>query len=388
MSKSHLFLVGLGLLTILLSPGPLQAIASPGDSARVLLDWLLLAEADFSTLQQAFRESAAPKQQRLKHLNTALAQPEARLPEIGYPLLLEKIQLEEDLRILHEQADLQRLRLRYRKSIDMLKLLYEKILSMDHHFTSLRTNHQILRISNPHTYPEFTGIRRQLEDRLQRRFHFTLPAFMGSNPYLSAMYSLAGLALGGGNRLEQDQMERLSCILDFTVRMHQDLNIIYYETEYLCDANLTLKKECEALFAECTRQVGYTTTLPDCRTRDNWETLYSHLETYIEAALQNDSGTEIQHLKMYANLQFAIDRIVHFLEQYSAFVNQGNAYYKKFARIIANYDNLQTCASALPASFHQLKGDIDITLLKFNSAYALPEIQGSRLKDLLYGIGD
>ena len=36
----------------------------------------------------------------------------------------------------------------------------------------------------------------------------------------------------------------------------------------------------------------------------------------------------------------------------------------------------------------QLKTDIDQTLDKFNSAYRMPEVQGSKLKDMLYGTFD
>ena len=80
--------------------------------------------------------------------------------------------------------------------------------------------------------------------------------------------------------------------------------------------------------------------------------------------------------------------MVHFIEKYCAFVAQGNEYYKKFSKIVNNYANEKTCSGTLPDTFTQLKADIGITLEKFNSAYNLPEIQGSRLKDLLYGAGE
>jgi hypothetical protein len=39
----------------------------------------------------------------------------------------------------------------------------------------------------------------------------------------------------------------------------------------------------------------------------------------------------------------------------------------------------------MPAQYKQLKADIEQTLEKFNSAYKMPEVQGSKLKDMLYG---
>ena len=89
--------------------------------------------------------------------------------------------------------------------------------------------------------------------------------------------------------------------------------------------------------------------------------------------------------KAETNLLFAIDRVVQFITRYSDFVNQGNEYYKKFAKIADSYENEKACSTVLPDQFKQLKNDIDETLDKFNSAYKMPEVQGSKLKDMLYG---
>jgi hypothetical protein len=175
--------------------------------------------------------------------------------------------------------------------------------------------------------------------------------------------------------------------------MYNDLNVIYYETGYLFDANLTLKKDCEALFSDCSRQVGYTITLEGCRQSDDWERLYSLLDNLVSKALGENNATpgmasqpDAKLLnKAGTNLQFAIDRVVQFINRYSDFVNEGNEYYKKFAKIADSYENERTCSSILPDQFKQLKADIDQTLEKFNSAYRMPEVQGSKLKDMLYG---
>lgn len=368
---------------------PLQVFASPppSDSIYHFDRWLEQSEIVFTTWQNNVQQQLECPQQRLQQLNFILLQSPTLSPEAGYRLLLEKIQLEEQIRQYETEADLKLLRLRYRKSIELLKILYEKILSMDHHFTSLSTSQQIQRISNPHEYPEFRLMKTMLDDRIKKKSGFSLPSIMDSNPYLSAMYSIVGLALGANDtRQDKAQLEKLACILDFTVRMHQDLNIIYYETEYLHDSNLNLKRECELLFSDCARQVGYTTSLASCRNNDDWEQLYTQLDTYIEQALNTGDLTSLPQKKARANLQFAIDRIIHFLDKYCAFVAQGDEYYKKFGKIAGGYTHEITCTEVLPESFNRLKNDIEITLEKFNSAYKLPEIQGSRLKDLLYGI--
>lgn len=48
---------------------------------------------------------------------------------------------------------------RYRKSIELIKFLYEKILGLDHHFSSLQTHQNVQQLSNPHHYPEFQETR-------------------------------------------------------------------------------------------------------------------------------------------------------------------------------------------------------------------------------------
>jgi len=371
-------------------PAAAHAASPPADSLFQFLPWIEQTERTFETCRQTYERKTAGPRQHLNRLNAALNQPEALRPETGYPLLLEKIRLEAQLQALREESDLKLLRLRYRKSIEMLKLLYEKILSMDHHFTSLRTNQQVLRISNPHEYPEFKELKTVLDERIKRKSGFTLPAVMETNPFLSAAFSIVGLALSSKqDKPDRNQLDKIACILDFTVRMHQDLHVVYYETEYLRDANLTLKKECETLFAECTRQIGYTIPLAICRDNDDWERLYLQLDHYIDNTAGLAAGADaLAPKKARANLQFAIDRVVHYIEKYCAFVAQGNEYYKKFAKIVGNYSNETACSATLPETFGQLKNDIDTTLDKFNSAYNLPEIQGSRLKDLLYGFGD
>ena len=99
------------------------------------------------------------------------------------------------------------------------------------------------------------------------------------------------------------------------------------------------------------------------------------------------AGAPDQKLVMRAttNLQFSIDRVAQFIEKYSGFVGQGSEYYKKFSKIASSYENEKACSETLPAQFKQLKEDIDLTLDKFNSAYRMPEVQGSKLKDMLYG---
>lgn len=352
------------------------------------------SDRELAELLRQYEDAAAPLQNRLQEVNRSLHNPNTINAELGFKLIWERIQLEDALKQLQEEQKLKSIKLRYRKGIEIVKMLYEKILGMDHHFSSLKAQQNLLKISNPHHYPEFKDAKSAMEDKLKRKYNFTLPTLLQGNPFLSATFSIVGMMMGSGDDKEKKEaQDKIPCILDFTVRMYNDLNVIYYETGYLRDANLTLKKDCEALFSDCARQVGYTITLDGCRQSDDWERLYALLDNLVAKALGENiamPGMPPQPdvkllLRAETNLQFAIDRVVQFINRYSDFVNQGNEYYKKFAKIADSYENEKACASVLPDEFRQLKSDIDQTLEKFNSAYRMPEVQGSKLKDMLYG---
>jgi hypothetical protein len=372
--------------------------SSPIDSTSTWMQpWIFNAESDFDQLDRAFQDQVAPLENRLAEVKKELNNPCTRTAEEGYHLIWERLQLQDEIERMEADNALKNTKLRYRKGIEIVKMLYEKILSMDHHFSSLKAQQDMLKIANPHNYPEFKEVQTMIEEKVKKKSGITFPAVLQSNPYLSAAFSIVGMVMNGNDEKDKEKkasMEKIACIMDFTVRMYNDMNVIYYETGYLRDANLTLKKDCEVLFAECGRQVGYTITLEGCRNSDDWERLYSLLDNVVSKSL-GESGTTTPGApavpdpklveKTATNLQFAIDRILLFINRYSDFVNQGNEYYKKFAKITENYENEKTCAEAVPDQFKQLKDDIEQTIDKFNSAYRMPEVQGSKLKDMLYG---
>ena len=405
-TKTFLQSAGLFMLLALFQIHAAQASTHPKDSVSVWIQpWIEVAYADLNQLERDYFDHIEPFRVRLQDVNQTLSDPRNRTPECGFQLLWEKIQLEETLDALQEEHELKLLKVRYRKSIEIIKMLYEKVLSMDHHLSSLKAQQGLSNLSNPHNYPEFKEAKTIIEDRMKKKFNFQMPTLFQSNPFLSAAFSIVGMAVGGGeDKDKKESIDKIACVLDFTVRMHNDLNVIYYETGYLRDANLTLKKECESLFSDCARQVGYTIPLISCRDGDDWERLYGMLDSYVAKALgetpnnlitagnyppANNGMAPLPDLRLLGkattNLQFSIDRVGSFIEKYSNFVSQGGEYYKKFSKIASSYENEKTCSSTLPDQFKQLKNDIDETLDKFNSAYKMPEVQGSKLKDMLYG---
>ncbi|MCB0643418.1 MAG: hypothetical protein KDC44_17330, partial [Phaeodactylibacter sp.] len=187
-----------------------------------------------------------------------------------------------------------------------------------------------------------------------------------------------------------EDLDKIACILDFTVRMSSDLGVIQHETEYLKSANQQLRIACEALFEDYVKVIAYYVPLEKCRNNDDWEALARQLDLFVDrlqvepynnpVAMQ--SSTDI---RAKVDLEFATQRVADFINSYNQFITQGTQYYQKFDNILSAYDYEQDCQNQLPSQFEELKYDIKSTIEKFKNTYNLPEIQGSRMKNLLFG---
>ena len=86
------------IATMLLLPFFLHTAEVVPDSNAVFEAWLRATATEFDELNHRYFQNCRPVLSRLQSLDKLLDTPEARSPEYGYPLLLEKIQLEEKLR--------------------------------------------------------------------------------------------------------------------------------------------------------------------------------------------------------------------------------------------------------------------------------------------------
>ena len=366
---------------------PLRAIAH-GDTDS-LSQWLDRYLTEYQSVYQHYNSLQMPLLERSHALEARLLAPATGSARKWKRLYREKYQLDRQLQLLEEEKKLKLLKVRYKRGIDLIKLLYEKILALDHHFSGMQIYQNILLLSNPNTYPDFQRTRKLLEEQLKKRNALQLPSILHSNPYMSATFSLLATFIGEGETKErQEEFEQISCILDFTVRMGAELSIIQHETEYLRTANQALKSECERLFEDYVKVVGYLVPLEKCRISDDWESVYLSLDAFT-AGLEGDLGASAPRWgREQINLEFATQRVADFIGQYQLFVSQGAQYYQKFDNIVSTYENEDACKQALPRQFEELRGDIRQTIDKFSRTYNLPEIQGSRLKDLLFGSGE
>ncbi len=306
--------------------------------------------------------------------------------------LLEKDRLKEERERLlgNELSDLSKIR--YIKGLQIIKILYEKTLALDHHFASVSTFHEINKIGNPNNYPEFKNIKETIGTKADKKKGFDLTKILGNNIYASVAHSFISLFNNdGSSRAEKEEsLKDVECILDFTLRMHNDLNTIYFETVFLQKSNENIMTELQQLFVDFTKPIKYKTPLEECRNNDDWDSVREHLDTYLAAlnvALADDSKQYKAH-KMQINLEFPIDRLLQFITQYNAFIDQGAKFYEKFGIMLDSYENEKQCASKIPVEYKKLKESIVVAIDKFNTAYKPVEINGSKMKEVLYGLNE
>ena len=111
--------------------------------------------------------------------------------------------------------------------------------------------------------------------------------------------------------------------------------------------------------------------------------LNKKLNLYIDELIKSEN---VKKNRMQIDLEFPIDRLIQYITQYNNFINDGEKFYRKFNVILNSYENEKQCESKLPLEFKRLKTDIDVAIDKFKVAYKPVEINGSKMKEILYGI--
>ncbi len=299
--------------------------------------------------------------------------------------LIRREEIREEIRMLKLDSVSEISKVRYLKGLQIIKILYEKVLGLDHHFASVRTLGEINRIANPTQYPEYAKLQETLAEKKDRR-GFDLSAILGTNAIVSVVQTFTNMLGSGLSREEKEkQLASVECILDFTLRMQNDLNTIYFETAFLQTSNVRMKQEIEVLFRDYAKPIGYVATLENCRAHDDWETFTQKMDEYL-VKLKSTTGTA--QYKMQVNMEFPIDRLLQYITQYNAYIEQGGKFYEKFRIILNSYENQKACETRLPPEYLKLRSDIDVAIEKFNVAYRPVEINGSKMKEILYGLNE
>ena len=324
------------------------------------------------------------KETQLQKINVALKN--ATSIEQKVSLLVEKDFTNTEIADLVKQNSGEVSKIRYLKGLQIMKILYEKVLSLDHHFASVRTLNEINKLSNPNQYSEYEKLKEIVSAKRDKRNAFDLTAVLGTNPIVSVVQTFTTMLNSSMSREEKEkELANVDCILDFTLRMQNDLNTIYFETAFLQTSNAKMKSDIELLFKDYTKPIGYLSSLESCRASDDWETVVQKMEEYL-VKLKSTSGST--QYKMQVNLEFPIDRLLQFITQYNSFIDQGGKFYEKFKIILDSYENAKQCDTKLPLEYKKLQADIDVAIQKFNIAYKPVEVNGSKMKEILYGLNE
>lgn len=301
-------------------------------------------------------------------------------------LLVEKDLIKREIAVLQTEVTSEISKIRYLKGLQIIKILYEKVLSLDHHFASVRTLNEINKMSNPNQYPEYEKLKELVSAKKDKKTGFDLTSVLGTNTIVSLVQTFTSMTNSSMSKDEKEkELGNVACILDFTLRMQNDLNTIYFETAFLQKSNAKMKEDIETLFKDYTKPIGYTSTLENCRSNDDWENVTLKMEEYL-TKLKTTTGTT--QYKMQVNLEFPIDRLLQFIIQYNNFIDQGGKFYEKFKIILNSYENEKQCESKLPLEYKKLKSDIDIAIDKFNIAYKPVEVNGTKMKEILYVLNE
>ena len=122
------------------------------------LEWhLLLEKANFEINHTiaGYQNGILGINKKLVALNESAHQNHQRVPTYQLRYLQQQRLLEQTQRLLQQTTEIELLRIRFEKGIELIKILYEKLLALDHHFTGMQTYQNILMLSNPNTYPDF-----------------------------------------------------------------------------------------------------------------------------------------------------------------------------------------------------------------------------------------
>ena len=339
---------------------------------------------EIAKIQAKYRLELVVREKKLEEAEISLHSAKSLRLKVG--LLIMKDRLATEIKILKQNNENDISKIRYLKGLQIIKILYEKVLSLDHHFASVRSLNEINKISNPNQYPEYGKLKDMVATKRDKKTGFDLTAILGSNTIVSVVQTFTNM-LGSGMTKEEKEKElaNVECILDFTLRMQNDLNTIYFETAFLQTSNDKMKQEIEILFRDYTKPIGYIATLEDCRTNDDWETITQKMEEYL---VKMKTATGTSQYKMQVNLEFPIDRLLQFITQYNNFIDQGGKFYEKFKIILNSYENEKQCETKLPPEYKKLKSDIDLAINKFNVAYKPVEVNGTKMKEILYGLNE
>jgi hypothetical protein len=101
--------------------------------------------------------------------------------------------------------------------LQIIKILYEKVLGLDHHFASVRTFSEISKMANPNQYPEFEKVKNLVKEKKDKKQGYDLTAILGTNTIVSVINTFSNMMVSNLSKEEKEkELANIECILDFT----------------------------------------------------------------------------------------------------------------------------------------------------------------------------
>jgi len=205
------------------------ALENPNDNPNLVINEMVM---EIEQVNKSYFDLIIIREKELLTVNHKLVL--ASSTEVKLDYLLQKDRIKEEIQKLKLDNASDISRIRYLKGLQIIRILYEKILSLDHHFASVRTFSEINKIANPNQYPEFTKVKELVQNKKDKKTGFDLTSVLGTNTIVSVVNTFSNMLVSGLTKEEKEnELKNIECIIDFTLRMQGDLNTIYFETAYL-----------------------------------------------------------------------------------------------------------------------------------------------------------
>ena len=146
---------------------------------------------EIKAVNDKYEASIELKEQELVQVNKALQI--AYSSEQKIDLLVQKDKINDDIKALKIDKSSDISKIRYLKGLQIIKILYEKVLSLDHHFASVRTLNEINKISNPNQYPEYEKLKDLVSSKKDKKTGFDLTSVLGTNTIVSVVQTFTNM---------------------------------------------------------------------------------------------------------------------------------------------------------------------------------------------------
>ena len=191
--------------------GNISAIAGEKetDLNAILIEW----HHEIEAIRRKYTHLFCAKETEIALINRQLNK-EINL-ENKVDLLIKKGQLQEDIQKLKKEGVTEVSKIRYLKGLQIIKILYEKVLSLDHHFASVRTFNEINKIANPNQYPEYNKLKEIIATKREKKSGFDLTTLLGANTIISVVQTFSNMINSNLSKEEKEtELAKVECILD------------------------------------------------------------------------------------------------------------------------------------------------------------------------------